>query len=64
MAEFFVDKSETKSGHVIHDKDCNMITPVENFKYLGSYASALAAHKKASGLYNKVDYCPTCLEQK
>jgi len=65
MAEFFVSKEETEQlGHVVHDKDCAQITPVENFKYLGSFASSDAAYKKAVGFFYQVSYCPQCLADK
>ncbi|WP_317931910.1 hypothetical protein [Halioxenophilus sp. WMMB6] len=63
MAEFFVAKEQTteQEGHLVHDKDCSHIAPVEDFKYLGSFATKEAAFKKAAGYFYTVNYCPSCL---
>ena len=62
MAEFFVAKTaDGENGHLVHDKDCGAIAPVDAFKYLGSFASQEAAYKKAKGFFYAVSYCPSCL---
>ncbi len=65
MAEFFVAKEASASlGHLVHEKDCKLLEPMAEFKYLGSYASKEAALKKAGGQFHTVNYCPSCLIEK
>lgn len=65
MAEFFVAKKESgANGHLVHDKNCEALTPLEDFKYLGSFASKEAAISKARGLFYSVHQCDSCLPAK
>lgn len=61
MAEFFVDRAENaENTRLLHKKNCADIANDETHRYLGSYATVSAAHKKATGYYHKVDNCPKC----
>ena len=65
MAEFFVSKEEVADqGHIVHDQNCSLIGPVDNFKYLGSFATEEAAFTKSTGYFYKVTYCPSCIGEK
>lgn len=62
MAEFYVHREpQPDTSHLVHDKDCGEVITTGKFMYLGSYSTAEAAFKKATGLYDPVDYCPNCL---
>ncbi len=60
MAEFFVNK-QADSDHTVHLSTCGQLPAQEQLMYIGSYASAQAAYKIATGYYPAVSYCPDCL---
>ncbi len=64
MAEFYVHRQpSSENSHQVHDKDCTAISPAKDFMYLGSFATAQAAFKKASGFFDPISYCPACLSK-
>ena len=63
MAEFLLEKKTTEPvTYQVHDIHCTAVKGTEEPRYLGSYANAEAAFKKAVGLYSGVDYCPGCIK--
>lgn len=63
MAEFYVNQTPSdQHGHLVHNKDCAILSNEEKTKYLGSFSTAQAAFNKAKGFYDPVTYCPDCLK--
>lgn len=62
MAEFVLEKTGAESVQfAVHEQHCTQVKDKEELRYLGSYANAEAAYKKAVGWYSGVAYCPQCL---
>ncbi|GEM_PF-4769097 len=65
MSEFYVTTTVSKetNTYVVHKDDCSELPVVEELKYLGSYASSEAAFKAATGYFDPVSCCPTCIKE-
>ena len=61
MAEFFLDR-QSEESNIVHRKECATILPNTEFRYLGSFAQAVAAFDKAIGFAKGVTYCPDCIK--
>lgn len=61
--EFYVNKTATTATpHLVHKTGCSQMPENSGLLYIGSYASADAAVKIATGYFSPVDCCPACLK--